>query len=401
MRSIRALVITIVVVLIIIAIPVIQLVRPVPAPTLAEASTIATTTVAGASPKFQWPKQGQAALSAVGIGSFGQSGLQTPVPIASVTKVMTAYLVLKKHPIPLGEQGPSITITPADVNIYKQDVAKGESHLMVQVGEKLTERQALEGLLLPSGNNVATLLAEWCDGTEANFVKEMNATAKQMGLTNTHYADASGYSPESRSDAVDQVKLFSQAMQNATFRSVVAEPQATLPVAGLVYNVNAEIGHGTIIGGKTGSTLEAGGCFVFAAQKVVDSKPVLIVGAVLGQMGSQELGSALSEGVLLAQEAQAALHPVQVLHTGDTVATIQAPWTNEETLTAGENVKMIGWSGMKIQESFQPAKLDENVPAGTTVGTLTVGAGQQKKQIPVRTPQNFPGPSLSWRLERL
>ncbi len=401
MRSIRALVITIVVVLVIIAIPVVQLVRPVPVPTVTLASTISNSRVPGAAPTFQWPKQGQAAISAVGIGSFGQSGSQASVPIASVTKVMTAYLVLKKHPLALGQQGPSITVTPADVDIYKQDLAKSESVVKVQAGEKLTEREALEGLLLPSGNNIGSLLAKWCDGSEANFVQEMNATAKQMGLTHTHYADATGYSPESRSDAVDQVKLFSRAMENATFRSVVAEAQAYLPVAGLVYNVNSKIGHGTIIGGKTGSTSEAGGCFVFAAQKVVGTKTVLIVGAVLGQMGLQELDTALNDGVVLAKDAQAALRPVQVLRAGDTVGTLNAPWTNQLTLSTNQGVTMVGWPGLEIRETFQPAKLGSTIAAGSTVGTLNVQVGQQTQKLPVRTSQALPAPSLTWRLKRL
>ncbi|GMA57651.1 hypothetical protein GCM10025858_21540 [Alicyclobacillus sacchari] len=111
MRSIRGIVITVVIVLIIIAVPIVQLVRPVPKPS-ADVLAALPAKVAGPAPNIQWPTQGQAALEAVGIGSFGTSGVQAPVPIASVTKVMTAYLVLQKHPLQLGQQGPSITVTP-------------------------------------------------------------------------------------------------------------------------------------------------------------------------------------------------------------------------------------------------------------------------------------------------
>lgn len=402
MRSMKWMIVTVVIVLVIIAIPVVQFLRPIPVFTVSAASGAATEHIPGTAPKISWPTQGQAALLAVGVGELGQSGDQTPTPIASVTKVMTAYLVLQKHPLGIGQDGPTITVTKADYQTYLSDNAKKESVLPVKVGEKLTERQALEGLLLPSGNNVATMLANWIDGSETAFVQDMNQTAKQMGLTNTHYADASGYSPQSDSTAVDEVKLFATAMGNQAFKSVVSEAQATLPVANVVYNVNYMLGHGGIIGGKTGSTSQAGGCFVFASEKSVGGQKVLIVGAVLGQTANPALMTALGDGVKLSQEAQASLHPIQVVSATDPVATIQAPWMNEETVQAGTSVEMIGWSGMPVQKTLQAAgTVAHQASANETIATLTVTAGQQKKQIPIKTPTAIAGPNLLWRLKRL
>ncbi|GEO24601.1 hypothetical protein AAC03nite_03860 [Alicyclobacillus acidoterrestris] len=398
MRSIKWIIIA----LVIIAIPVVQFVRPVPHLSL-QVSGATVNTVPGAKPKIDWPSEGQAALAAIGVGDMGHSGAQTPTPIASVTKVMTAYLVLKKHPLGIGQDGPSITVTNEDYQTYVSDKAKGESVLQVKPGEKLTERQALEGLMLPSGNNVATMLAKWCDGTESAFVNEMNKTAKSMGMTNTHYVDASGFNPGSSSTAVDQVKLFSAAMQLPTFKAVVAEPQATLPVAGTVYNVDSEVGHGVIIGGKTGSTSQAGGCFVFASQKTIGAKDVVIVGAVLGQTKTPELQTALDAGVTLSKNAQAALRHVQVVSADTPIATLSAPWTSsDETVRAGENVSVIGWPGMPIHESVQQAaNLPTHVDAGATIGTLTITVGDQTKKIPLKTTKAMDGPSYAWRLKRL
>ncbi|WAH36704.1 D-alanyl-D-alanine carboxypeptidase family protein [Alicyclobacillus dauci] len=398
MRSIKWIIIA----LVIIAIPVVQFVRPLPHLTVqAEGATVQT--LPGSAPHLDWPQEGQAALTAVGIGDMGQSGAQTPTPIASVTKVMTAYLVLKKHPLGVGQDGPTITVTNEDYKTYLDDKSKGQSVLAVKAGEKLTERQALEGLMLPSGNNVATLLANWSDGSVDKFVQDMNSTAKAMGMTHTTYADASGYLPASASTAVDQVKVFSAAMQMDAFKTIVGEAQAQLPVAGLVYNVDARLGHGGIIGGKTGSTSQAGGCFVFASQKQVGGKNVLLVGAVLGQTkGPSELMTALDEGVKLSQEAQATVRQVHVVTADQPVATVQAPWASAQVLHAGKAVDMIGWPGMQVHKVVAPAKnVKSHVNAGETVATLTVSVGNQKQTIPLKTVTAISGPSYTWRLKRL
>src|ERR1700678_1577853 len=69
----------------------------------------------GSAPTIAWPREGQAAVEVEGVGSFGTSGASTPVPIASVAKVMTAYLTLLEHPLAPGAQGFTINITRADV----------------------------------------------------------------------------------------------------------------------------------------------------------------------------------------------------------------------------------------------------------------------------------------------
>ncbi|MFD1675682.1 D-alanyl-D-alanine carboxypeptidase family protein [Alicyclobacillus fodiniaquatilis] len=398
MRSLKWIIIA----LVIIAIPVVQLVRPVSHLTV-QADVAPDQTISGHQPAINWPSEGEAALDVVGVGELGQSGTQTSVPIASVTKVMTAYLVLKKHPLQEGQQGPSITVTKADYQTYLDDKAKGESCLKVQTGEKLTERQALEGLLLPSGNNVATMLANWCDGSVSKFVKEMNQTAKSMGMTHTQYVDASGYDPGSSSTAVDQANLFGVAMQNATFKEVVGEAQATLPVAGIVYNVNADLGHGGIIGGKTGSTSEAGGCLVFATQKQVNNQDVMIVGAILGQKNAESiLTKVLNVGVTLSTEARAAVHSVTVVQNAEPLAQVTAPWMDEQTLQASAPVQMIGWDGIHVETKMATdPTLKNHVAAGAAVGTMTVTVGNQTKKIPLKTVTAIEGPSYLWRLKRI
>ena len=129
----------------------------------------------GEPPSLPWPPAGQAAIAIPGIGSLGARDGDTPVPIASVTKVMTALVVLQDHPLSPSEEGPAITMTAADVGAYEAGVRVGRSELRVAVGETLTEHQALEALLVGSANNVADALARWDAGSVPGFVDRMNA----------------------------------------------------------------------------------------------------------------------------------------------------------------------------------------------------------------------------------
>lgn len=125
------------------------------------------------------------------------------MPIASLAKIMTGYVVLRDRPLPAAGPGPVITVAAADAAAYARDQRQGQSVVRVAAGEKLTERQALEAMLIPSGNNIASLLARWDAGSEAAFAAKMNTRARQLGLGGTRYGDASGADPATVSTAAD------------------------------------------------------------------------------------------------------------------------------------------------------------------------------------------------------
>jgi serine-type D-Ala-D-Ala carboxypeptidase (penicillin-binding protein 5/6) len=241
-------------------------------------------------PSTVWPAQGQAAVQ-IGQAQVQAGPNQHAAAIASVAKVMTAYLVLRDHPLRLGEDGPTITLTDADVADTDRRLGQDESVVPVVAGEQLTERQALQALLLPSANNIAAVLARWDAGSVEGFVARMNATARSLGMTHTRYTDPSGYDDATVSTAADQVRIVDQAMRLPVFASIVATPSVTLPVAGTVYNTNILLGHNGFVGVKTGSTGAAGGCFAFRAIRWIDGKRTTITGVVMGQPGD-DLGEA-------------------------------------------------------------------------------------------------------------
>src|SRR3954464_3539814 len=245
-------------------------------------------------PSTVWPAYGQAAFVETGQSQVQAGPNQHAAAIASVAKVMTAYLVLRDHPLGLGQDGPAITLTDADVADTDRRRGQKESVVSIAAGEQLTELQALQALLLPSANNVAAVLARWDAGSADRFVARMNATAQSLGMTHTRYTDPSGYADATVSPAADQVRIFDRPMPLPAFASLVATPSATLPVAGTVDNTNTLLGHNGFVGVKTGSTAAAGGCFAFRSIRWIDGERTTITGVVLGQPGHDKIGAGLA-----------------------------------------------------------------------------------------------------------
>ena len=227
-----------------------------------------------------WPQQGQAAF-VLGNGAPAASPHQQPVPIASLAKVMTAYLTLERYPLSGAQEGFTITVTPGQAQAEAQDAAEDESDVAVAAGEQLTERQLLEALLIPSGNNIARMLATWVAGSETRFMADMNAEARTLGMDQTSYTDPSGFDSSTVSTAADQVRVFERAMRFPVFRQIVSMASVTLPVAGTLTNYNPLIAEG--YAGKTGSDSAAEGCLAFFTHVTVGGRQLTAAGVVLGQ----------------------------------------------------------------------------------------------------------------------
>jgi D-alanyl-D-alanine carboxypeptidase len=134
-------------------------------------------------PATAWPADGQAAYVISGQSQVHASPRQPAAPIASVAKLMTAYVILRDHPLPAGGPGPDITVGPSEAAAYSSQARDGDSLVAVEAGEEISERYALEALLLPSADNMAWILARWDAGSQAAFVARMNAAARHLGMT--------------------------------------------------------------------------------------------------------------------------------------------------------------------------------------------------------------------------
>jgi D-alanyl-D-alanine carboxypeptidase (penicillin-binding protein 5/6) len=346
-------------------------------PRIDPAVDLAANDTGGASvPAMPFPKKGEGAVAVTGTGTIAESKDERPVPIASVTKIMTAYLVLKAHPLAGDEQGPSLRFTEADHLAWIGYSERDDSNVEIVKGESLTERQLLEALLIPSADNVADILARWVGGSEARFVAEMNTTAASLGMSHTHYADASGVDPHSVSTAADQALLASIVMANPVFRSIVALPDVAFPVAGHIWNYNPVLGEDGIIGVKSGFTQAAGGCLVTAAWRHLGDRSVLLVAAVTGQPWG--LWQAGQQDEALLKAATVRLQLLSPYGNEVDVAEVKVPWSHATVVARlSEPLQLSGWGGLQLAgklvgATVTEANLHDGWAAGSVIGWLQV-----------------------------
>jgi D-alanyl-D-alanine carboxypeptidase (penicillin-binding protein 5/6) len=354
----------------------------------------------GSAPVLAWPREGQAAVEVEGVGGVMRSGATTPVPIASVAKIMTAYLILREHPLARGQAGFVMTITPTEVSEQKRRTALDESTLSVRAGEHITERQALRALLLPSANNIAVLLAIHDAGTLAAFVARMNATARALGMRATTYTDPSGFSPATVSTAADQLRIARAALGEAAFTAIVAEPSVTLPLVGSVTNINTLVGTDGYVGIKTGSDGAAGGCLVFAKDVNVGGRRLTVLGAVLGQRQGPLVEAALVSARRLGDSLAAALRVETVLPAGTRVLSASSTDGRRTTAVTAAAMRELGWGGLRlpVQLSIRPPLT--RVHAGEPIASVIVTGASRVSTAAVAT-RPVAGPSLGWRLQNL
>ena len=245
---------------------------------------------------------------------------------------------------------------------------------------------------------MASVLAEWDAGAPAAFVAKMNARARTLGLSATTFTDPSGLDAGTVSAPTDLLKLGHAAMTDATFAEIVAMPQVTLPLAGTVYNPNADVGHGGIVGIKTGTDTAAGGCFLFEARTTVNGTRVTLDGVVLGQETSHPTAAALAAAAALVKAAFASISTVPLFRAGQVLGQISAPWGSTSIVTTQRPPDVLGWPGMSVPIRYHVGKLPSTIAAGTRVGVVSVNVGGRTVDAVLQVGQELAGPSAIWRL---
>jgi D-alanyl-D-alanine carboxypeptidase (penicillin-binding protein 5/6) len=393
-----------VVIVVVAALVVVQLRRPLPATTV-HTTLAATTVVPGQAPTLPWPSTGYGAVAIPSLGYQAQSGPEVPVPVASLTKMMVAVVILQDHPLAEGDDGPSITITAQDVAEDNADVSTDQSTVPVTVGEVLTERQLLEGLLIRSANNMAFTLAGWDAGSIPAFVAKMNAGAALLGMTQTHYVDVSGYDPGSVSTPADSVKVAARGLADPTFAAIVAMPTVTLPVVGQVHNIVTQVGTNGIVGVKSGFTSAAGPCLVLATNRTVGGRTVQAIAAVTNQpaSASNTFGAAglVDEGLM--QAALTAVADTPVATAGQAVGTVGASWggsSHEVPVETAQSASVLAVPGQAMTVTVTGHSVPTGTGAGTVVGHVVYTLGPQRQVVSLHPSQPVPTPSPWWRMTR-
>ncbi|WP_395243130.1 D-alanyl-D-alanine carboxypeptidase family protein [Agromyces sp. MMS24-K17] len=341
------------------------------------------------------PGFGTWAIGAVGFpGTLAQSEDQSPLPSASITKVITSLVILDRNPIAPGEEGPSIAYTDDDVDIYWDMVAQNGSVAPVPAGSSLTLKQSLETMLLPSGNNYAISLSNWAFGSEQGLVDAARGWLDAHGLVHTTIADASGLSLENTSTPTDLVQLGQLALADPVLAEIVAMKSAEIPGVGTVTNSNKLLGTHGVDGIKTGTTDDAAN-LLFSADYPVGATSVTVVGVVLGAETHAVLNDAIAT---MLDSVAPGFHEVQALAAGQELASYAQPWGQTAVARARDGASVVVWSDTPVDVEVQVDDLTLATD-DSEVGTAIVHAGDQQLTVPIVLDGSFEDPGAWWRLQ--
>lgn len=319
----------------------------------------------------------------IGNNNLGiENDSETVRPMASTSKLILAYLVLQEKP--LSDEN-IITFNSTDVNRTQVMASQSQSYLPILSGQSLNQYQALEALLMISANNVALKLAEWAYGSEEEYINKANSYLKEQGFKSTNIADASGFSPQTKSSSKELAEISHLVLRDPIIRKIVGQKTSQIANYGTIRNTNSVLGINSIDGAKTGFTGAAGGCFVYSAS----IKNVEVVGSILGA-GNRAL--ALSESLKNTKLIAENINDYTVLYKGQPLLYIKKPWRDQETVTLDREITINRWSTEqpRVNLSFNLGNKNQLI--------LEIESSVEKKKEIIDVNQMSSEPSRLWRL---
>lgn len=375
-----------------------------PLPTPVEASDVPRV-AAPAAAALTLPVDGAAAISVSGAeeylgaeasGIWAASGGNEPRPLASITKLIAALVILDRYPLAgADDPGPTITFSKADHDLYDEYYVMGATIAAMPTGTRMPLRDALATMLIPSASNYADAVSTWAFGSRWGFAEAARSWLAKNGLTGTTVVEPTGVSRDNTSTPTDLIAIGKLAAANPAIAKIARTSSINLAGPGLLYNTNGLLGTPGITGLKTGNLGAGSHNLLFTASVDVGSgTPLAVVGVVLGGATRQAVNT---DVVLLLDSLRAGFHEVPVATQGDVVGTYETAWGDEVELVISENASIFTWSDTPITgvlETTAPAAYED----GEVVGTITWTAGPQTQSVDVEIQGSIEPPDAWWRL---
>jgi D-alanyl-D-alanine carboxypeptidase (penicillin-binding protein 5/6) len=358
------------------------------APTV-EAVAVQPTAAPAAAPA--WPTEGSAAVSVTGfdgtLASSDESG-----SIASITKVVTALVVLDEMPLDVGEQGPEYRFFYGDMVDYWNYRARGESALDVPVDGTLTQYQMLEGMLIGSANNYARRLADDLWPSDAVFADAATQWMSVHGVPGIQITEPTGIDRDNRANAAALIPLAQKALANPVVAEIVAKRSVEIPGAGLVENTNELLADPGVLGIKTGTLDEFS--LIAAKDVVIGDTTVRLYASVLGQP-DDEARVAATRALFAGLEADLQVEPS--VTAGTVVGTVTTAWGERVAIVTSDDAGVVLWNGAAPTAAPTYA-LDESRMQGDEVGSLTIDGPVDAATVALELTADIEPPSAWWRL---
>lgn len=345
--------------------------------------------------ELAWPGYGASAIGAIGFPStLASDGATAPLPIASITKIITSLVVLDAKPLAMGAPGPTITFTAKDAALVKEYRARNGTTAPAVAGMRLSQLEVNEIMLIASANNYAESYATWAFGSEAGFLDAARAWLTAQGFTHTTLLDSSGMNPGNQSTASDLVAIGKLALANPVIAGIVSTKELSVPGIGTIKNSNKLLGHDGVDGIKTGTLEEAGACLLFSTKFTVSSHSVTVVGVVLGGADHASLDAAVQR---LIASAKAGFHEVTLAKAGQSFGAYTTAWKTSARAVATQGRSVLVWGSTPITATVDAAPIGL-ARAGTPVGSVKFTVGGTTISVPLELDKSVEDPGALWRL---
>ncbi len=335
-------------------------------------------------------------LGAEASGIWATSGGNDPRPIASITKLIAALVILDVKPLSGPEDsGPTLTFDKADHALYDKYYVMGATIAAMPTNSTMSEHDALELMLIASATNYAEAVAGWAFGSNGAFVNATKQWLAANGLTQTTIVEPTGIDPRNTSTPTDLIALARIATANPVVAQIVAMPHVDIPNFEQLPNRNDMLGTGGVNGLKTGTLEGSGSNLLFTALLPVGGpEPLNVIGVVLGGYSHESVN--LDVTTLLRSIANG-FHDVPVGVRGDVVGTYTTAWEDSAQLVLGQNASLFTWSDTPITATMEISTITTGSD-GDKVGSVTWTAGPNTVTVPVVLQGSIKPPTDWWKL---
>ena len=371
---------------------------PLPSPVANTRSLEAPTTQAAT---FALPAEGATAVAVTGAPDYlGADGVRLTAgddgarSIASISKVITALVVLDAHPIADGDVGPTLTFSKADHDLYDQYYVQDAAVAEMPTGSTMSLRDALATMLIPSASNYADAVSTWAFGSRSAFLSATDDYLAREGLTGTTL-EPTGISPRNVSTPTDLLRIGQLAAANSTIRAIAATPDITLPGPGHLTNTNTLLGEGGVTGLKTGNLGEGTFSLLFTA--TLDGgigEPLAVTGVTLGGQSRASQDAAV---LGLLDSIRAGFRDVPLVSAETLVGSYTTAWGATAQLVVADAASLRTWSDTPIMIATDITNPTE-YRDGEQVGSVTWTAGPAHTTAALRVRGTIEPPTDWWRL---
>lgn len=314
-------------------------------------------------------------------------------PIASITKLITALVVLDAHPLAgPDDAGPTLTFSKADHDLYDQYYVQGATIAEMPTGSAMSLHDALEMMLVLSASNYADAVSTWAFGSRGAFVRAADAWLERNGLGGITVVEPTGLDPRNSATPAELIALGHLAMANTTVAEIVG--RTALDVPGFSgSNTNTLLGTSGVRGIKTG-TLEGSNLLYSALLDVGIGEPLTLTGAVLGGVDRDAVNASVRAQL---ESIRRGFQQVSLTAGGEVYGSYTTPWGAEARMVTARAARLITWSDTPITAHMTTTPLQTGT-AGEKVGTLTWTSGPRSTSVDLVLDVDIAQPDEWWRL---